>query len=177
MLRAGGSLTEVGQVLRHRGRDVTSIYAKVDRLALVQVVQPWPGSTGMTTLAEHASNYLTVRRALGFKLVGEGGCSPSSSRAPSGPGRHDHDRVRAAVGATAGERQPELSVAAAAGGAHFARYLHALDPAARSRRSSCCPAKKYRPAPYVYTDEEIAALMDGGRRAAARRCAQRRSGR
>lgn len=32
MLRAGGSLTEVGQVLRHRSRDVTSIYAKVDRL-------------------------------------------------------------------------------------------------------------------------------------------------
>ena len=44
MLRAGGSLTEVGQVLRHRSRDVTSIYAKVDRLALAQVVQPWPGS-------------------------------------------------------------------------------------------------------------------------------------
>ena len=44
MLRAGGSLTEVGQVLRHRGRDVTSIYAKVDRLALAQVVQPWPGA-------------------------------------------------------------------------------------------------------------------------------------
>ncbi len=44
MLRAGGSLTEVGQVLRHRGRDVTSIYAKVDRLALAAVVQPWPGS-------------------------------------------------------------------------------------------------------------------------------------
>jgi integrase len=44
MLRAGGSLTDVGQVLRHRGRDVTSIYAKVDRLALAQVVQPWPGA-------------------------------------------------------------------------------------------------------------------------------------
>jgi site-specific recombinase XerD len=44
MLRAGGSLTEVGQVLRHRGRDVTSIYAKVDRRALAQVVQPWPGA-------------------------------------------------------------------------------------------------------------------------------------
>ncbi|MBA3808432.1 MAG: tyrosine-type recombinase/integrase [Solirubrobacterales bacterium] len=44
MLRAGGSLTEVGQVLRHRSRDVTSIYAKVDRLALAAVVQPWPGS-------------------------------------------------------------------------------------------------------------------------------------
>ena len=44
MLRAGGSLTEVGQVMRHRGRDVTSIYAKVDRLALAAVVMPWPGS-------------------------------------------------------------------------------------------------------------------------------------
>lgn len=43
MLRAGGSLTEVGQVLRHRSRDVTSIYAKVDRLALAAVVAPWPG--------------------------------------------------------------------------------------------------------------------------------------
>lgn len=44
MLRAGGSLAEVGQVLRHRSRDVTSIYAKVDRLALDAVVQPWPGA-------------------------------------------------------------------------------------------------------------------------------------
>jgi hypothetical protein len=44
MLRAGGSLTEVGQVLRHRSRDVTSIYAKVDRRALSAVVMPWPGA-------------------------------------------------------------------------------------------------------------------------------------
>ncbi|MEO8966338.1 MAG: tyrosine-type recombinase/integrase [Solirubrobacteraceae bacterium] len=44
MLRAGGSLTEVGQVLRHRSRDVTSIYAKVDRLSLASVVAPWPGA-------------------------------------------------------------------------------------------------------------------------------------
>ncbi len=44
MLRAGASLTEVGQVLRHRSRDVTSIYAKVDRLALAAVVAPWPGA-------------------------------------------------------------------------------------------------------------------------------------
>jgi len=44
MLRAGGTLTEVGQVLRHRSRDVTSIYAKVDRLALSAVVMAWPGA-------------------------------------------------------------------------------------------------------------------------------------
>jgi site-specific recombinase XerD len=40
MLRAGSSLREVGQVLRHRGSEVTSIYAKVDRRALAALVQP-----------------------------------------------------------------------------------------------------------------------------------------
>jgi integrase/recombinase XerD len=45
MLRAGSSLREVGQVLRHRGSEVTSIYAKVDRCALAAMVQPWPGAT------------------------------------------------------------------------------------------------------------------------------------
>jgi integrase/recombinase XerD len=44
MLRAGGSLREVGQVLRHRSSEVTSIYARVDRRALRAVVRPWPGA-------------------------------------------------------------------------------------------------------------------------------------
>jgi integrase/recombinase XerD len=44
MLRAGGSLDEVGQVLRHRHRETTSIYAKVDRRSLSAVVRPWPGA-------------------------------------------------------------------------------------------------------------------------------------
>jgi integrase/recombinase XerD len=44
MLRAGAGLREVGQVLRHRGSEVTSIYAEVDRRALAALVQPWPGA-------------------------------------------------------------------------------------------------------------------------------------
>src|SRR5207245_713179 len=43
MLRAGGSLTEVAQLLRQRSLAATSIYAKVDRRALSAVAQPWPG--------------------------------------------------------------------------------------------------------------------------------------
>jgi integrase/recombinase XerD len=43
MLRAGASLSDVGQVLRHRVADTTSIYAKVDRFALAALIQPRPG--------------------------------------------------------------------------------------------------------------------------------------
>jgi integrase/recombinase XerD len=43
MLRAGGSLDEIAQVLRHRSIDTTAIYAKVDRVALRVLAQPWPG--------------------------------------------------------------------------------------------------------------------------------------
>jgi integrase/recombinase XerD len=44
MLRAGATLPEVGQVLRHRRAASTAIYAKVDREALSQIARPWPGA-------------------------------------------------------------------------------------------------------------------------------------
>jgi integrase/recombinase XerD len=43
MLRAGASLSEVGQVLRHADVATTAIYAKVDHGALRAVAQRWPG--------------------------------------------------------------------------------------------------------------------------------------
>jgi site-specific recombinase XerD len=45
MLRAGGSLDEIGQVLRHHHHATTAIYAKVDIEALRTVARPWPGTT------------------------------------------------------------------------------------------------------------------------------------
>lgn len=44
MLRAGASLPEVGQVLRHRSAMSTAIYAKVDEAALRPLARPWPGT-------------------------------------------------------------------------------------------------------------------------------------
>lgn len=43
MLRAGATLPEVGQVLRHRSLLTTAIYAKVDREALRTIARPWIG--------------------------------------------------------------------------------------------------------------------------------------
>lgn len=43
ILQAGGSLTEVGQVLSHRRVATTAIYAKVDHASLAGLARPWPG--------------------------------------------------------------------------------------------------------------------------------------
>jgi integrase len=42
LLRHGAPLGEVGQVLRHKSLQATSIYAKVDRVALSGLALPWP---------------------------------------------------------------------------------------------------------------------------------------
>jgi len=44
MLRAGASLMEVGQVLRHASVLTTAMYAKVDRNRLRTLALPWPGA-------------------------------------------------------------------------------------------------------------------------------------
>jgi len=43
MLRHGASLTEIGEVLRHRSPQTTTIYAKVDLHALRPLALAWPG--------------------------------------------------------------------------------------------------------------------------------------
>ena len=43
MLRAGASLVEVGQALRHRSLNTTAIYAKIDHASLRTLARPWPG--------------------------------------------------------------------------------------------------------------------------------------
>jgi integrase/recombinase XerD len=43
MLRRGGSLSEIAQVLRHSEQRTTAQYAKVDRARLRELARPWPG--------------------------------------------------------------------------------------------------------------------------------------
>lgn len=43
-LRAGSSLPEVGQVLRHRSARSTAVYAKADEIALRPLARSWPGT-------------------------------------------------------------------------------------------------------------------------------------
>jgi integrase/recombinase XerD len=118
------------------------------------------GIRSMSALAEQVQNYLQVRRALGFKLIGEGvllaefvACAEAAgqttitiefalqwARRPTSGSRNYLSRRLRAVRS-------------------FARYLHALDPACEIPPLELLPASKYRPAPYLYRDEEIVALM------------------
>jgi site-specific recombinase XerD len=43
LLRAGSSLDEIGELLRHRSPNTTAVYAKVDLVALRTLALPWPG--------------------------------------------------------------------------------------------------------------------------------------
>ncbi|MGH3791752.1 MAG: tyrosine-type recombinase/integrase [Pseudonocardiaceae bacterium] len=45
VLAGGGTLTDVGQLLRHRSSGASAIYAKVDNDALAQLVRPWPATS------------------------------------------------------------------------------------------------------------------------------------
>jgi integrase/recombinase XerD len=42
MVRAGASLKEVADVLRHRSIETVMIYTKLDLPTLAEVAQPWP---------------------------------------------------------------------------------------------------------------------------------------
>ncbi len=44
LVAAGAGLGEIAQLLRHRDLDSTAVYAKVDRVALGSLAQPWPAS-------------------------------------------------------------------------------------------------------------------------------------
>jgi len=47
MIRAGSSMAEIAEVLRHHSTGSTAIYAKVDFEALRTVAQPWPRTGGV----------------------------------------------------------------------------------------------------------------------------------
>ena len=70
MRRAGAPLLEIGQVLRHRWAATTALYAKDDLEALAESRAAVAGGAVMKSRQQAAIDYLAVRRALGFKLLG-----------------------------------------------------------------------------------------------------------
>jgi integrase/recombinase XerD len=92
----------------------------------------------MSTLAEHAQNYLAIRRALGFKLVGEARLLAEFVAFAEKAGQRTITTQFALEWARRpASGSPNYLSRRLRAVRTFARYLHALDPACESRRSSC----------------------------------------
>jgi len=122
----------------------------------------------MSDLRHFSEEYLTLRRPLGYKLVSEGRLLASF--------------VAFAEQRDAGLVTTELCVAwtrltSDAGPAYlarrmrvtrsFARYLHTIDPRTEIAPADLFMGQRHRRIPYIYTDDEIMALMSNARQLAS----------
>jgi integrase len=113
----------------------------------------------MTSVGRAVSDYLRVRRALGFKLERHARLLPDLAGYLESAGATTLTTRLALAWATALEGKPDewairLSIARG-----FAAYLQALDPATEVPPADLLPRKRARANPYLYTEAEIAALM------------------
>jgi integrase/recombinase XerD len=164
MLRGGGSLTEIGQALRHARPATTAIYAKVDIDALRPLGRPWPGQETVTAdarpLRDSLEDYLALRRSPGFRLktagrlldqfvswLGDRGTSTITTE----------DAVAWAVlppGASQAWQSIRLSMVRG-----FAACLHGTGPSVQVPPPGLIRRGTDRATPYIYSDAEIRAII------------------
>ena len=118
----------------------------------------------MSGLAQRVEEYLAIRRALGYKLVGEAQLLASfvAYADQAGAGAVTTDL------AVAWARQPastsDVYLARRLRAVRsFARWLKTLDPATEVPPSDLLPNRKYRPTPLLYSDADVASLMAAAR--------------
>jgi integrase len=118
----------------------------------------------MSRLSGHATDYLELRRALGFKLAKEGRLLPDFAAFAEAAGA---DTVTAGLAVRWAARRDGTSPVRAAQRLSmvrgFARYLHTVDPDAQVPPAGLLPARTRRVTPCIYSDADIAALMTAAR--------------
>jgi integrase len=120
----------------------------------------------MSSLRQASEDYLRIRRALGFKLVSAGWALPQLVDYLESVGADTITVEHALRWATLPKDtkpvtwQGRLTIARG-----FARYLQTIDPSAEVPPTDLLPsAVGRRPAPYIYSDAEILALLDAAGR-------------
>lgn len=119
----------------------------------------------MSDFARHADDYLTLRRALGFKLVNTGRVLPQlvSYREAAGARTLTVDLAIAwPQQLPRGKRA--ISMAHRLGAARgFARYLRAIDPETEVPPRGIWTSDTRRPVPYLYSDDDVRRLLEAAR--------------
>lgn len=114
--------------------------------------------TGIT-IRQRVEDYLAMRRALGFTLVQHGRLLLDFADRLDRDGQ-DTVTVAAALAwaaasqASANQRARRLGIVRV-----FARHLHALDRRCEIPAPDLLPARTHRPAPFIYSEADIAALV------------------
>ena len=114
----------------------------------------------MSTLGEHVADYLRFRRALGYKLERAGHLLPQfvdyleTANAPTLTSDLAISWARLATNARPNYWAARLAVVRG-----FARYLQTIDPATEIPPAGVFPARRHRPAPYLWSEQDIAGLL------------------
>jgi integrase/recombinase XerD len=118
----------------------------------------------MSALSGHVADYLRLRRALGYKLERDGHLLPQlvayMEAAGSATLTTDLAICWARLPATARPNHWAARLTVARG---FARYLQTIEPATEVPPDAVFPARKHRPAPYLWSPQDVGRLLEGAR--------------
>lgn len=117
----------------------------------------------MSTLAKHVADYLAVRRALGYKLEKHERMLGQFLDYLERQGAQTITTEHALAWATRLPAHPPQQYCRLVVVRGFARYLKAIDPDTQVPPQDLLPWCSHRAVPYIYTDEQITALLEATR--------------
>ena len=118
----------------------------------------------MTTLNTHVDDYLGLRRALGFKLEREGQWLAELAAHVDAAGASTLTSELAIAWASQRAGAGPNGWAKRLGVARkFATYLQTIVPATEVPPPGVFPARRHRPTPYLWSQQDIQGLLDGAR--------------
>lgn len=118
----------------------------------------------MSALSSHVEDYLRLRRALGYKLERAGVLLPKlvayleAAGSPTLTTELAIAWARLPTNARPNHWAARLTVARG-----FARYLQTIEPATEVPPAAVFPARRHRPAPYLWSQSDIGRLLEGAR--------------
>ncbi len=118
----------------------------------------------MSPLSGHVEDYLRLRRALGFKLERAGHLLPKLVDYLEIAGSSTLTTELAISWAQLpAQARPNHWAARLAVARGFARYLRTIEPATEVPPAGVFPSRRYRPAPYLWSQPDICRLLDAAR--------------
>ena len=160
LLRAGASLPEIGQLLRHRRVETTAIYAKVDRDSLRLIARPGRRAPDERSASGHCRLSGPCGAPSATRWTRPSGLSASSPPSPRNSAKtHVRTETALAWATLPSDADPIWTSGRLAEVRILARHLRTLDPRTEVPPADLLTARGRRATSYLYTPQEVADLM------------------